>query len=152
MKYGIDRIVVRHGRIFGFGWICHPEFLIDSIALELTLSNGTIVSLPVAYNKPRDDVHNHYPKLRHSLHSGFVVYGGWRGRGKLICADLVGEMGEGGHSRSMCHLPISQWFQDLNCLHLHHTVCCCIAPGLFFGMGKSACCCVKSGVIGLKYL
>ena len=96
LNYNVDRIIVRNGRIFGFGWIFHRESEVKSIRLELRLSDGETVSLPVIYNKARDDVYKAHPDVPHSLASGFVLYGGWNARADVADASIVGSLQEGG--------------------------------------------------------
>lgn len=94
--YAVDRMIVRNGRIFGFGWIFHRDSEIKSIRLKLKLSDGETNSLPISYNKLRDDVHKVYPDSPHSLRCGFVVYGGWNARADVEDASIVGNLQEGG--------------------------------------------------------
>jgi len=96
LSYSVDRMIVRNGRIFGFGWIFHREAEIKAIQLELGLSDGGIVTLPVIYNKLRDDVYKEYPNSPHSLRCGFVVYGGWNDSADIADVSLVGSLQEGG--------------------------------------------------------
>jgi glycosyltransferase involved in cell wall biosynthesis len=95
LSYSVDRMIVRNGRIFGFGWIFHRDAEIESIQLELRLSDGGIVTLPVIYNKLRDDVYKEYPNSPHSLRCGFVVYGGWNDSADIADVSLVGSLQEG---------------------------------------------------------
>ena len=99
LNYTVDRMIVRNGRIFGFGWIFHRECEIESIRLELNLSDGELVKLPVIYNKLRDDVYKAYPDAPHALRCGFVVYGGWKDSADIKDVSIVGSLQEGGAFR-----------------------------------------------------
>ena len=112
LSYNVDRMIVRNGRIFGFGWIFHRESEIESIRLELKLSDGEIVTLPVIYNKARDDVYKAHPDVPHALGSGFVVYGGWNARADVADASIVGSLQEGGAFSvgvSINNLPVMRY-------------------------------------------
>ena len=91
IKYSIDRVVIRNSRIFGFGWVYHPDKLVKSVHVELWTADGNTINLPVDYGKPREDVSAHYPDSRYSLRCGFVVYGGWPATAEIFETRLVGE-------------------------------------------------------------
>jgi len=91
IKYSIDRLVIRNSRIFGFGWVFHPDELVNSVRIELRTTDGTTINLPVVYGKPREDVFAHYPDSRYSLRCGFVVYGGWPASAEILETHLAGE-------------------------------------------------------------
>jgi glycosyltransferase involved in cell wall biosynthesis len=90
-KYSVDRVVIRNSRIFGFGWVFHPDKLVNSVHVELWTAASTTINLPVVYGKPREDVSAHYPDSQYSLRCGFVVYGGWSATAEIIEIQLVGE-------------------------------------------------------------
>jgi glycosyltransferase involved in cell wall biosynthesis len=92
-KYSIDRMVIRNSRIFGFGWVFHPDRPVKSVNIELRTAEGNSVNLPVVYGKPRDDVFGHYPDSRYSQRCGFVVYGGWPAAMEISEVSLAGEAG-----------------------------------------------------------
>ncbi|MBL8383435.1 MAG: glycosyltransferase [Burkholderiales bacterium] len=94
MKYSIDRLVVRGRRVFGFGWLFHPEYPVSAVRLELTLSDGGTVSIPVEFGRTRDDVADAFPGVATALRAGFFLYGGWSG-GAATSAALVGTAGDG---------------------------------------------------------
>ena len=56
IKYSIDRVVIRNSRIFGFGWVFHPDELVNSLRIELRTAAGNTINLPVVYCKQREDV------------------------------------------------------------------------------------------------
>ena len=84
-------MVIRNSRIFGFGWVFHPDKLVKSVHVELSTADGNIVNLPVVYGKPREDVSGQYPDSRYSLRCGFVVYGGWSASVEILETHLAGE-------------------------------------------------------------
>jgi len=81
LKYTIESMVVRRNRIFGFGWVFHPDEEIAALSLELTLGDGRTVRLPVNHGKGREDVATAFPDEPQAWPSGFVIYGGWSGEG-----------------------------------------------------------------------
>jgi hypothetical protein len=91
IKYSIDRMVIRNSRIFGFGWVFHPDKLVTSVHVELLTADGSTIKLPVVYGKPREDVSGHFPASRYSLRCGFVVYGGWPASAEILETRLAGE-------------------------------------------------------------
>jgi hypothetical protein len=93
IKYSIDRMVVRNSRIFGFGWLFHPDKLVKTVHVELLTDDGSTIKLPVVYGKPREDVQDHFPDSRYALRSGFVVYGGWPATADIDETRLAGEAG-----------------------------------------------------------
>ncbi len=74
MPYGIDRLVTRGTRIFGWGWVAHRERAVSTVALILK-GDGWEKRLPVSHGLGRDDVEKHYPLLVNAASSGFVVTG-----------------------------------------------------------------------------
>ena len=110
LKYTVDRMTVRNGRIFGFGWIFHHDSEIKSIQLDLKLSDGGLVTLPIIYNKLREDVYKEFPDVPQSLRCGFVVYGGWNAGAGIADASIVGSLQEGGGFKvgaPITNLPVS---------------------------------------------
>lgn len=79
MKYSIDSMIMRRNRVFGFGWVFHPEETISSISLEITLTSGKAVLLPITYNKLREDVATAFPDQSNARQAGFFLYSGWSG-------------------------------------------------------------------------
>jgi len=92
-KYSVDRLVIRNSRIFGYGWVFHPNKLVNSMHVELLTAEGGTIKLPVVYGKPREDVQDHFPESRYSLRCGFVVYGGWSATAEIVETHLTGEAG-----------------------------------------------------------
>ena len=91
IKYSVDRMVIRNSRIFGFGWVFHPDKLVKSVQVELLTTAGSTINLPAVYGKPREDVSGQSPDSRYSLRCGFVVYGGWPASAEILETHLVGE-------------------------------------------------------------
>lgn len=81
VKYGIDTMVVRRNRIFGFGWVFHPSRKIVSAVIILTLDDDQTTSMPLSYGKEREDVATAFPGNEMARGSGFVLYGAWKGAG-----------------------------------------------------------------------
>lgn len=74
LRYGVDRLLVRGKRLFGWGWAAHPARAIESMSLCL----GDALSeqrLPVTYGLGRDDVKKAHPTLLNAGASGFVMTG-----------------------------------------------------------------------------
>jgi len=94
MKYSIDRMISKGQRIFGFGWLFDRQLAIASLALELRLTDDTVVTLAVESGRTRDDVAQAYPGVPNATHSGFFVYGGWVGA-PLAEAALAGKTADG---------------------------------------------------------
>ena len=119
LKYTVDRMTVRNGRIFGFGWIFHHDSEIKSIQLDLKLSDGGLVTLPIIYNKLREDVYKEFPDVPQSLRCGFVVYGGWDAAAGIADASVVGSLQEGGGFKvgaPITNLPVSSKLSSIRFL------------------------------------
>lgn len=74
LRHGIDRLLVRGKRLFGWGWVAHRTHGIESVSLVLGDAHGE-QRLPVTYGLGRDDVQKAYPALTNARASGFVVTG-----------------------------------------------------------------------------
>ena len=73
-RYGIDRLVTRGKRVFGWGWAAHPAQAIEAITLSIK-GDGWEAELPVNHGLARDDVKEAFPDLVNGRSSGFVVTG-----------------------------------------------------------------------------
>lgn len=74
LRYGIDRLIVRGPRVFGWGWIAEAGRAFES--LEMTLEgDGWRRTLPVTCGLARPDVDEAWPQLTGAGSSGFVVTG-----------------------------------------------------------------------------
>lgn len=74
IRYGVDRLVMRAGRLFGWGWAVHADSVVKRLELRLGESPDA-QCLPSNYGLMRDDVAKAYPALSHAGMSGFVVTG-----------------------------------------------------------------------------
>jgi len=74
LRYGVDRLVTRGKRVFGWGWAAHPTQAIEAITLSVR-GDGWEAKLPVNYGLARDDVKEAFPDLVDARSSGFVVTG-----------------------------------------------------------------------------
>src|SRR4030095_626862 len=74
LRYGVDRLVTRGKRVFGWGWAAHPTQAIEAISLSVK-GNGWEAQLPVNHGLARDDVKEAFPDLVNGRSSGFVVTG-----------------------------------------------------------------------------
>jgi len=74
LRYGVDRLVTRGRRVFGWGWAAHPAQSIAAITLAVK-GNGWEAQLPVNHGLARDDVKAAFPVLVNGRSSGFVVTG-----------------------------------------------------------------------------
>lgn len=74
IAYGMDRLVMRAGRLFGWGWAVHFESRV--LKVELCLGEGRDAQcLSASYGLMRDDVAKAFPAVPHAGMSGFVVTG-----------------------------------------------------------------------------
>lgn len=74
IAYGVDRLVMRSGRLFGWGWAVHSELQV--LKVELCLGEGRDAQrLAANYGLMRDDVAKAFPDIPHAGMSGFVVSG-----------------------------------------------------------------------------
>jgi hypothetical protein len=74
LQFGIDRLVTSGKRIFGWGWVAHPERAIAVITL-LSKGDGWERRLPVNFGLARGDVDKAFPGLLNARSAGFVVTG-----------------------------------------------------------------------------
>ena len=73
-RFGIDRLVIRGKRIFGWGWLAHPERTTAAIELHVA-GRGWERSFAADTGLTRDDVHQLLPSFRDAASSGFMVTG-----------------------------------------------------------------------------
>ena len=97
LKYGIDRMVARGRRIFGWGWVAHPTRTIDALTLVLA-GDGWESRLPVNYGLVRADVKAAFPQLPDAESSGFVATG-YIPRSPVARWTLEVEYGDGGKAQ-----------------------------------------------------
>ena len=97
LKYGIDRMVARGRRIFGWGWVAHPTRTIDALTLVLA-GDGWESRLPVSCGLLRADVKAAFPQLPAAETSGFVATG-YIPRSPVARWSLEVEYGDGGKAQ-----------------------------------------------------
>ena len=74
LRYGVDRLVARGRRVFGWGWAAHPTQSIEAMTLSVK-GEGWETQLSANYGLARDDVKEAFPELVNGGASGFVVTG-----------------------------------------------------------------------------
>ena len=74
VRYAIDRMVVRGGRIFGWGWISDRCRVIETVSLIIE-GDAWRSQLSVNYGLARDDVGRALPGFGDAARSGFVATG-----------------------------------------------------------------------------
>lgn len=94
LRYGIDRMLARGRRIFGWGWVSHPTRTIDALTLVLD-GDGWESRLPVSHGLVRSDVKEAFPQLPDAESSGFIATG-YIPRGPVRHWSLEAEFGDGG--------------------------------------------------------
>ena len=94
LRYGIDRMLARGRRIFGWGWVSHPTRTIDALTLVLD-GDGWESRLPVSHGLVRSDVKEAFPQLPDAESSGFIATG-YVPRGPVRHWSLEAEFGDGG--------------------------------------------------------
>jgi hypothetical protein len=79
MKANVDAIVVRDNRVFAYGWAFEPAAVLKTLRLDVVLTDGAKVSLPLNYGKARPDVALVFPDDNQALYSGWMAYAAWEG-------------------------------------------------------------------------
>ncbi len=74
LEFGIDRMVARGRRVFGWGWAAHPTRQIDAVTLVLA-GDGWESRLPATHGLVRADVKEAFPRLPDGESSGFIATG-----------------------------------------------------------------------------
>ncbi len=74
LRYGVDRLVTRGRRLFGWGWVADPTRRIERVSLAIR-GEGWRVELPANHGLAREDVRQAFPGLVDADTSGFVVTG-----------------------------------------------------------------------------
>ena len=74
LRYAVDRLVVRRGRLFGWGWVAHPTRTITGVALLVSGADDRI-TVNASGGLVREDVASAFPELVDAATSGFVVSG-----------------------------------------------------------------------------
>jgi glycosyltransferase involved in cell wall biosynthesis len=71
--FSIDSIVIRNGRVFGWGWFLDTDARMAKGELVLTLEDGTELSVPCLDGAARADVAEAYPGVPHAATCGFML-------------------------------------------------------------------------------
>ena len=79
MKANVDAIVARDNRVFAYGWAFEPASVLRALRLDVTLTDGKVVSLPLNYGKARPDVAVVFPDEKQAHYSGWMAYAAWEG-------------------------------------------------------------------------
>ena len=79
MKANVDTIVVRDNRVFAYGWAFEPAAVLRGLRLDVTLTDGMVVTLPLNHGKARPDVAAVFPDVNQALYSGWMAYAAWNG-------------------------------------------------------------------------
>jgi glycosyltransferase involved in cell wall biosynthesis len=74
-RFGLDSLVIRDGRFFGWGWFLDDEAGAARCELHLPLRGGgaqTVMCVPAG---TRDDLRRAYPQIPHAASAGFLLQG-----------------------------------------------------------------------------
>lgn len=106
MMSSLDSLLTRGSSVIGYGWIFHETTQIKSISLMVELENGQMFSMPVSYNKQRNDVSEAFPQYPWARFSGFLFYVGWDGP-KLSKIYLEGSLADGQTFIQLLSIPVN---------------------------------------------
>ncbi len=74
VHHSIDRLVIGGRRLFGWGWVAHPERAVKAVHLRVE-GEGWERRITAACDLDRHDVQEAHPQLVNAAASGFVVTG-----------------------------------------------------------------------------
>lgn len=75
VHFSIDSLVVRGGRLFGWGWFMDTERTTTGGELSLRLSDGRTVVVPCIRSGMRADLREAFPQVAHAPSAGFMFHG-----------------------------------------------------------------------------
>jgi len=103
-RYGIDSLLVRNDRCFGWGWFLDDGQPALQCELRLTLASGAEQSLVCVPGGMREDLRAAFPDVSHAGAAGFMVQGKLQGRiAQGVPATLVVTLRDG--SLRYCEVP-----------------------------------------------
>lgn len=102
-RYGIDSLVVRNQRCFGWGWFLDDVQPAIQCELRLPLASGDEQSLVCIPGGMRADLRASFPDVPHAAAAGFLVQGRLRGRLAESPATLAVTLRDG--SVRYCEVP-----------------------------------------------
>ena len=74
-RYGIDSLVLRRERVFGWGWFLDDARRTVQAEVRLPLRDGTEQVLPCVPGGMREDLRRAFPGVPHAAAAGFLVQG-----------------------------------------------------------------------------
>src|SRR5688572_14533812 len=74
LRFGIDRLAVSGRRLFGWGWVAHPQRTVNAVHLGVQ-GDGWRKRLAAQSGILREDVAEAFPRLEGARFAGFVVSG-----------------------------------------------------------------------------
>ena len=110
IQYGIDHLVSRANLVFGFGWIFETNKKIETLYLQLKLSDGQVIQLQANYGLCREDVETAFVGIANACRSGFFVYGSWSREKQVVQSSLCGKTVNGESFRfdaPLCQLEMA---------------------------------------------
>jgi glycosyltransferase involved in cell wall biosynthesis/predicted nucleic acid-binding Zn-ribbon protein len=72
--YSIDSLNINQGRIYGWGWMLHPEEKVTQLFFRVQSKLKTF-DVPIQYGTPRPDVEQNFGDIPDARRSGFLVSG-----------------------------------------------------------------------------
>lgn len=95
-RFGLDSLVVRDGRFYGWGWFLDDEARALRCELRLPLRDGSEQVVPCMPVGTREDLREAYPTVPHAASAGFLLQGRLRGElDPLRPGELVATLANG---------------------------------------------------------
>ncbi|HZH44655.1 MAG TPA: glycosyltransferase [Lysobacter sp.] len=103
-RFGLDSLVIREGRFYGWGWFLDDEARAVRCELRLRLRAGGEQAVMCVPAGTRDDLRQAYPQVPHAASAGFLLQGRLRGTlDPLRPAQLVATLANGEVRRCDVH-------------------------------------------------
>jgi len=96
--WSVDSLIIKDNVVFGFGWIFHAKYEIESVRFKLSFINST--KFPPLYiladaGKSREDVRGSFKDQSHAIKPGYVVYGAYPEGADIDSIELVCSIADG---------------------------------------------------------
>ena len=93
LHWSIDSLILRNSTIFGFGWLFHEDFEIETLRLRILFASSNEHMIEIDHGKPCSNTKQKWSTHHLALNSGFVVYGGYPNHADyIIQISVIGEL------------------------------------------------------------
>ncbi|HQT39321.1 MAG TPA: glycosyltransferase [Acidocella sp.] len=107
LQHNIDKVILRDGQIFIYGWGFVPGAVVRQLSLRLEFAVGAAENIDAQYGRQRDDVQAAFANISEAQNAGFLVLAGLGGR-ELTRAVLEWDIADVPQVETVLELPQPQ--------------------------------------------